>query len=282
MTAHADATASFPARAVALCVCTLLYSYAAAATDVTAGRPWRFRTFADKLPVVDDIAVRRDGSVYATQALAEGNGRVVRLHAGRAEVIANGLEQPRGLLVKADSLLVTEQLDAGRVVEISLIGKGRRAIENLYNPEHLAKLLDGDVAVVENGVNGRLMRLLGNGTVEVITAGLNSPEGLAVGRDGTIFIGESGTGRVLSFKDGTLNVVIDDLDELGQIEVGPDEALWITEKGKLGRLLRLKDGALETVLTGLSEPRGIAITESGAILVAERGRERILLVEPRP
>jgi hypothetical protein len=272
--------ASSISRAAALSLFALLYSYAAAATDVQASRPWRFRVFADKLPVVDDIAVR-DGSLYMTQTLADGSGRIVRLHAGRTEVVVNGLARPRGLLVKANSLFVTEQVDEGRVVELSLIGKQRRAIPNLSNPEHIARLLDGDLAVTENGVNGRLMRLLANGAVEVITAGLNSPEGLSVGRDGTIFIGESGTGRVLSFKEGVLGVVIDDLDELGQIEAAPDDSLWITEKGSTGRLLRLKDGALEIVLTGLKEPRGIAITENGAILVAEQGRERILLVEPK-
>jgi hypothetical protein len=281
MTARAHPFVPSAWRTLLSCLLTLTFSYAAAATDVQAGRQWRHRVYADKLPGVDDVAVRGDGSVYATQALAEGNGRVVRLHAGRTEIVANGLERPRCLLLKADSLFVIEQADAGRVIEISLVGKGRRAIENLQNPEHLVKLRDGELGVIENGLGGRLMRVFGNGTSEVITAGLNEPEGLAVGRDGTIFIGERGTGRVLSFKDGLLNVVIDDLDELAQIEVVPDGALWITETGT-GRLLRLKHGALEVVLTGLRQPRGIAIAENGAVLVAEQGRERILLVEPKP
>ncbi|HYM48452.1 MAG TPA: hypothetical protein VES91_08210, partial [Burkholderiaceae bacterium] len=94
--------------------------------------------------------------------------------------------------------------------------------------------------------------------------------------------GESGTGRVRAFKDGVLDVVIDDLDELGQIQAALDGTLWISEQGSLGRLLRLKDGALETVLSGLKDPRGIALMENGAVLVAEQGRARILLVEPRP
>lgn len=259
----------------------LLFSHGATAADVVASRPWRFQVFADKLPAVNGV-VRRNSDVYLTQALGDGQGRVVRLRGGVIDIIADDLQQPRGLLVKKQSLYVAEQVVDGHVLEISLLNRNRRVIENLFNPEHLAKLPGGDVIATESGINGRVVRLLSNGNVEVVTAGLNSPQGLSVARDGTIYIGESGTGRVLAYKDGALDVVIDDLDELGQIEVTPDQSLWITENGNPGRLLRLKDGALETVLTNLKDPRGIAIMENGAVLVVEQGRERVLLVEPRP
>ncbi len=266
-----------------LSLVTVLFVAPASAAEthsVQPGKAWRYRVFAN-LVAVDDIVTCHDGSVYATQNLAEGDGRVVRLRAGKAETIADDLANPRGLLVKKLFLYVTEQVNDGRVSRISLVNGERRVIENLYNPEHLAKLPDGDIVVTENGVNGRLMRLLKNGTVEIITGGLNSPDGLAVGRDGAILISESGTGRVLEYKDGVLNVVVDDLDEPGQIDVGPDGALWIVEQARPGRLLRLKDGALETILNGLSDPRGIALMENGSVLIAEQGKNRILIVEPK-
>jgi hypothetical protein len=286
MTAIVQPRMYAPLRVMALCLTAMLFPvqvYAAGSADVQSARPWRYRVFADKLPAVDGIVVRRDGGVYATQGLTERKGRVVYLHGGRVEVIANNLERPSGLLISKYLLYVAEQIDNGRVTEISLLNNNnRRVVENLSNPQHIARLPDGDLVVTENGVSGRLVRLLSNGAIEVVTSGLNSPEGLSVARDGTIYIGESGTGRVLAFKDGVLDVVIDDLDELGQIEAALDGTLWISEQGSLGRLLRLKDGALETVLSGLKDPRGIALMENGAVLVAEQGRARILLVEPRP
>lgn len=265
-----------------LWLAAMLFSPCATASEVQSSRPWRFRVFAERLPAVDDIAIRRDGGVYVTQSLADGRGRVLRLRGTTADIVVNELESPRGLLIKKQSLYVTEQVDDGRVLEIDLISRKRRMFENLFNPEHIAKLADGDIVVTENAINGRLMRLLPSGAVEVILSGLNSPQGLSVAVDGTIYVGESGTGRVLAYKGGELNVVVDDLDELGQVEVAPDGALWITEIGNPGRLLRLRDGALETVLTGLKEPRGVAALENGTVLVAEQARERILLVEPKP
>lgn len=264
--------------------CLILAVFApsiSSATDIQPGSGWRFRVYADNLPGADNIIVRRDGNVYATQSLA-GKGRVVRfLRGGQTDLIVGGLESPRGLLIKKNFLYVTEQVDGGRILEIDLTENRRRVIENLSNPEHIEKLPDGDLIVTENGIHGRLVRISAKNTVEVVTAGLNDPEGLAVGSDGTIYIGENGTGRVLAFKDGAMDVVIDDLDELGQIEFAADGALWLTEKGAPGRLLRLKDGALETVLSGLKDPRGIALLENNGVLVCEKGRARVLLVEPK-
>ncbi|HKQ30883.1 MAG TPA: hypothetical protein VJS66_06325 [Burkholderiales bacterium] len=271
-------------RAALWCLLAVLFTTHAGAnsvSDVHAGRGWRVRVYADNLPKIDNIVSRRDGSVYATQALGDSGGKVVRLRAGQVELVVGNLECPRGLLVKKQHLYVTEKTNGGRVLEINLTDNTRRRIENVFNPEHIEKLPGGDLIVTENGVNGRLVRITNKNLVEVVTAGLNDPEGLAVGQDGTIYIGENGIGRVLAFKDGALDVVIDDLDELGQIEAGADGTLWITEKGAPGRLLHLKDGTLETVLTGLKDPRGVALMDNGAVLVSESGRARILLAEPK-
>ncbi len=251
-------------------------------SGVQSGKGWRYRVVADNLPEVDDLAVGSDGSLYATQVLAGGKGRVIRLHHGQPEVVIDGLERPGGILLKGRQLYVTEQVNDGRIVKLNL-GDGRRHVfEGLRNPEHLALLPDGDLVVTEDVLNGRLTRVSANGTTEVIASGFNGVEGLAVARDGTIFIGETGTGRVLAYKEGALNVVVDDLDAPGQIEWVPDGALWITEDSRSGRLLRLKDGVLETVLSGLISPQGISLAENGAVFVAERGRGRILMVETKP
>ena len=189
ITANGIPACSAP-RAVLWCLLTALFAPHADATNATAadiqtGHGWRYRVFAENLPKVDGVVVRRDGSVFATQCLGDGAGRVVRLRGGQPESIASNLERPRGLLVKKQSLYVTEQISGGRMLEISLIDGSRRTIDNLANPEHVRKLPDGDLIVTENGLNGRLVRITSKELVEVVTAGLNDPEGLAVGADGT-------------------------------------------------------------------------------------------------
>ncbi len=263
----------------------LFLSFAALADTqgVQAGKSWRYRVAIEKLPEVDDLSIGSDGSVYATQTLADGKGRVIRLRSGgHFDVIIGGLEHPGGILVKENYLYVTEQVNEGHVIRVRLGNGKRRVYEGLHHPEHIAKLPDGDLVVTEDILNGRLTRLSANGAIEVITSGFNGAQGLSVAHDGTIFIGETGTGRVLSYINGVLNVVVDDLEAPGQIECAPDGALWVTEDSKSGRLLRLKNGVLETVLSGLANPQGIALGENGMVFVAEKGRSRVLIVEPKP
>lgn len=255
---------------------------AAETPTVQPGKGWRYRVAIEKLPDVDDLSIGPDGVVYATQELADSKGRVIRLRNGQAEVVLDGLERPGGIYVKRQGLYVSEQLPEGRVIKFSFKDGHRRVSEGLRNPEHINALPEGDIVVTEDNLYGRLIRLSGNGTNEVITSGFNDVNGLSVARDGTIYIGESGTGRVLSFSNGVLNVVVDDLDALGQIDCASDGTIWITENSESGRLLRFKDGVLETVLSGLSNPQGVAAHESGAVFIAERGRSRILMAEPKP
>jgi sugar lactone lactonase YvrE len=112
--------------------------------------------------------------------------------------------------------------------------------------------------------------------------GLNRPEGIAVAKDGTIYVAETATGRVLAYKSGDVRTVVNDLEEPDQVELAPDGALWITEDTKSGRLMRYKDGSLAVVLSGLRNPQGIAFLNHGTVLVAEQGRGRILAVMSAP
>ncbi len=144
-------------------------------------------------------------------------------------------------------------------------------------------LSDGDLVVSEDNINGRLLRVRRDGAkaVEVILGGLNRPEGLVVKPDGAVIFAETATGRVLSYKNGEVNVVVDDLDEPDQVEIAPDGSLWITEDTRDGRLLRLKEGALETVLSGLRSPQGMAFGSDGSVWLAERGHRRVLVIQAK-
>ncbi|MEX2164190.1 MAG: hypothetical protein WD823_08110 [Sulfuricaulis sp.] len=256
-------------------------SVVAGTGDVAAGSEWEYRVAAENLPGIDNLCYSPDGSLYATQELGHGAGRVIKLPGGNEfNVIVPGLNRPDGLLLRGNYLFITEEIPGGRVIEYDISTNKLRVLATLRFPEGIDMLPDGDLIVSEDAMNGRLLRVrrYGDQAVEVLLGGLNRPEGLVLSQDGEVIFAEAGTGRVLAFKNGKLSVVLHDLDEPDQIEIAPDGALWIAEDVSNGRLLRFKDGALETVLSGLQSPQGIAFGADGVIWLAEQGRQRILLI----
>ena len=251
-----------------------------APAEVVAAAGWKYRVVTQNLPGIDNLVVAPDGSLYATQELPNGAGKVIRLRRGEVTVVASGFSRPDGLLLRGKFLFITEEIPEGRVLEFDLASKKQRVLATLHNPEGIDMLPDGDLVVSEDSINGRLLRVRRDGAkaVEVILGGLNRPEGLVARPDGAVIFAETATGRVLSYKSGEVNVVVDDLDEPDQVEIAPDGALWITEDTRDGRLLRLKDGALETVLSGLRSPQGMAFGSDGSVWLAERGRQRLLVI----
>lgn len=266
-------------RRVAL-VASLWLGAPAMAVDGTAvvpARGWEYRVHVENLPAVDNLALGADGALFATLELPSENGRVVRIKDGIVQTVLADLNRPDGLVLRGKKLYVTEEVNAGRVIEFNLEGGEREELVTLHNPEGIAVLPNGDLVLSEDSVNGRLVLLhRRTGKVETLIGGLNRPEGLAVAADGTIFVAETATGRILSFRDGYLKTVVDDLDEPDQLRIGPDGALWITEDTPRGRLLRLKDGALNVILSGLNAPQGMVFGPNGMLYLAEQGRARIL------
>lgn len=247
---------------------------------VVAVAGWKYRVAAEYLPGIDNLVMAPDGSLYATQELPHGAGKVIRLRRGAVTLVASGFSRPDGLLLRGKLLFIMEEIPEGRVLEFDLASKKQRVLATLHNPEGIDTLPDGDLVVSEDSINGRLLRVRRDGAkpVEVILGGLNRPEGLVARPDGAVIFAETATGRVLSYKSGEVNVMVDDLDEPDQVEIAPDGSLWITEDTRDGRLLRLKDGALETVLSGLRSPQGMAFGSDGSVWLAERGRQRLLVI----
>lgn len=249
--------------------------------QVIAEAGWKFHVAARNLPGIDNLVSAPDGALYATQELPNGAGKVIRLQRGEVSIVALGFSRSDGLLLRGKRLFITEEIPEGRVLEFDLTSKKQRVLATLHSPEGIDMLPDGALVVSEDNINGRLLRVSRDGkrAPEVILGGLNRPEGLVAKPDGTVIFAETATGRVLSFRNGEVNVVVDDLDEPDQVEIAPDGSLWITEDVDDGRLLRLNNGALETVLSGLRSPQGMAFGADGSIWLAERGRQRILVIQ---
>jgi sugar lactone lactonase YvrE len=243
---------------------------------------WKYRVAAENLPGIDNLAIDKDGSLYATQELGKGAGKVIHIDRGRITTVIPGLDRPDGLLRHGKFLFVMEETLKGRVLEYELPTKKLRTLAVLSNPEGIDIFPNGDLLISEDVRKGRLLRLPRSGerTMEVILDDLNRPEGVLIAPDGAIIFAETASGRVLSYRNGEVNVIVDDLSEPDQVELATDGALWITEDVRNGRLLRLKDGVLETVISGLRQPQGISFGVDGSVWLAEQGRQRILVIRP--
>ncbi len=254
-----------------------------ASEPVVAEAGWKFRVEAQNLSNIDNLAMADDGSVYATQEIPLRAGKVIRLDHGEITTVVSGLSRPDGLLLRGNRLFIVEETANGRVLEYDLSTKQLRTLAVLNHPEGIDMFPDGDLVISEDTMEGRLLRVHRDSqpSMEVILDELKRPEGLVVMPDGAIVFAETAAGRVLSCRNGEVNVVVDDLADPDQVEWAPDGALWITEDVDDGRLLRLKDGAIETVLSGLRSPQGMAFDAHGAVWLAERGRQRILVIQPQ-
>lgn len=256
------------------------------AAPVQAEEP-PYRVVAEGLPAVDNLARAADGTLYATLEQAHGRGRVVKVAPdGTISVVLQALDRPDGLLLHENTLYITEEVKAGRVLAYGLDSGLLRQVAFVRNPEGIDRLPDGSLVVAEDRKDGRIVRIApDDGAVSALATGLNRPEGLAAAPDGTLYIAETATGRVLKLREGELSVVAEGLNEPDQVEIGPYGALFVTEDARPGRLLKSFGDRMIPVMEGLDAPQGMAFRPPGpecgaAVYVAEQGKGRILEIGP--
>lgn len=226
----------------------------APAAEPRAAAGWTYAIVVEDVPAVDNLAFDGEGALYATLERAR-EGRLVRLDVGRPHTVLGDLDRADGLSIRGTRAYVTEEVMNGRVLEVVLPTGRVRTLARLRAPEGLAVLANGDLLVTEDRADGRLVRIRRNGAIETVIASLVRPEGIALGSDETTYIAETGTGRILQYRNRELGVVLEGLTEPDQLAVAPDGALWITEDARPGRLLRFLDGRLDTVVFGLALDR---------------------------
>ena len=95
-------------------------------------------------------------------------------------------------------------------------------------------------------------------------------------------IAETRTGRILSYHDGKIAVLLEGLSKPDQLAIGRDGSLWIAEDNNPGRVLCYRNGVLETIASNLASPQGLAFDDKGRLYVAEQHRHRILLLFTSP
>jgi len=267
--------------AILSCLIALPFIVAVAAS-LNTGAPethgdQRYEVFASGLGKIDGIVMAPDQSFYVSLETPGGRGQVIRIKDGERTVVLGDLRRADGLALMPGSLLITEEIERGRVLRLDLQSLERQLVARLSNPQDITRLADGSIVVAENSAtDGRLVTVTMNGQVDMLVDGLSRPDGFAVGPDGTLYVAERENGRILSISPWGIRTVVKDLDSPDQLTIAPDGALWITENQEAGRVLRFLDGRLDTVLSDVNKPQGIAVDGDGWIYVAEQGRDRII------
>lgn len=161
-------------------------------------------------------------------------------------------------------------------------------------PEALAIARDGSVYIAEPAAHQvRVVRSdgtvlpfanasgkagSGGDRVPAQEARLDTPSGVAVASDGTVYIADTGNRRVRAVKDGILETVpgTAGISEPFALTVGPYNDLYVADKATHRVLLVRKDGTVVPVAgngrsgpAGLNFPHGIAADPSG-LYIADR------------
>ena len=146
-----------------------------------------------------DVVVLTDGSMIVAEAGVKKLTRV--LSDGARETFADGFQFPAGLALADDSLYVTDT-EAGSVIAIHLTTRERRdVVKGLKQPEGIALLADGRLAVVEVGAKAVRAITIASSKVDDIATkfdvGLSVAEplpktwifsGIAEGPDGAVYL----------------------------------------------------------------------------------------------
>lgn len=250
----------------------------------------------------EGVALAPDGTLYVADT---GNGRILRVTpAGMATTVAGKdpgtppqegvpalssvLGSPAAVAAAPDGTLYVAATQDSRVWRIT--------------PAGILSTLAGTGNARFSGDGGRATQ-----------ADLNYPEGVAVGRDGAVYIADTGNHRIRRVTpDGVITSVAGALlpgftgdggpasrarlqDPTG-VAVGPDGTVYIADTGN-HRIRRVTpDGAIATIAgTGedaffgdggpatqamLDSPIGIVVAPDGSLYVADSGNERVRRIAP--
>jgi sugar lactone lactonase YvrE len=159
----------------------------------------RVSTLASRLAQITALAFDAQGNVY----FSELGGRVRRLDRATRRittVVDSGLNQPHGLVVDGGTLYVCDTFNS-RLVAIDLVsGAVRTHASGFQIPVDVDRGPDGALFVADAGGN-RIARVAGGEVTTV--ARLISPNGIAVARNGTIYVTERLLPRVRAVNPAT-------------------------------------------------------------------------------
>ncbi len=181
---------------------------------------------------IEGIAIREDGSLVAVQALAgalyviEPNGTV------QAIIAPNGLVTPHSLAFSPCGDLVVVADEAGILMDVCPDGEVKPFAEAItFQPPQtfVAFAPDGRCVVGEAapGFPSRVSIYTPSGERSTLAASLESASGVAIGSDGSVYVSETGAGRILQlYPDGREEVFADDLPAPQALTLSANDRLY--------------------------------------------------------
>jgi len=231
---------------------------------------------------------------------------------------------PFGIAAAKDGTIYLSDGESGRVWQINTDGAQKVLAENLNTPSGIALAPDGALIVADTGSHTIKRIEMQDGRVSVVAgvenragfadgeagaALFNGPIGVAVGRDGTIFVADTYNDRIRAIEARGRVSTIAGGDEPGfadaatgaearfntpcGLAVDAYGALVVADTGN-HRLRRVQlDGAVTTIAgngsraaidgsllyASFNEPTGVAVARDGTIYVAEAGGSDVRVCE---
>ena len=149
------------------------------------------------------------------------------------------LDNPEGIEFLPDGrLAITEDIDPGRLLGVSLSGEVEVLLTNLSRPEGLAVSAEGAIYFVEEGAG--TLSVFKDGRTRVVVGGMNNPDQITFAPDGALWISEDARpGRLLRHHAGSLETIAEDLHAPQGIAFGAAGEVYVSEQGR-DRILVLR------------------------------------------
>jgi len=131
-------------------------------------------------------------------------GRLLRIDpaTGEIEILLSGLKQAEGVCQTPGGEIYYVEKTSDRLSRYSN-GQSDTAATGLTKPAFLNCLADGSILITEDRTNfGRLLRYR-DGTIEVLARFLESPQSVIVGPDGAYYLAEQRKNRILKIIHGS-------------------------------------------------------------------------------
>jgi sugar lactone lactonase YvrE len=205
-------------------------------------------------------------------------GATLYAHVGRA--LATGLHQVDNPVIDAEgAIYVTYSGSRGQQAAVSVFrvspasGVREPFVHGLVNATSMAFGPDGKL-YVSSRFEGRVYRVHGDGTYEVMGSDLGIATGLAFSADGSLFVGDrSGTIFRIDPRGRTETVVtLPGSMAAFHLAVGPDGSLYVSAPtlSTYDRLRRVdSSGNVETLEWVFGRPQGLAFDSAGVLHVVE-------------
>ncbi len=247
--------------------------------DIDSGE----RTVVAKVkPAIDNLAFSPEDDLYITN-MADNAVIKVDVETGESQTLVSGkLAVSGGIAIEGNWLYVADVFSTRRInLETQEVTDIARAYATEVENPISIDMRNGHL-VVASWYSGTVQKLdPATGKVLAAAHGLIAPQAVALNEDGSLYVTEAGTGKVLYLTADlqTQTAVMEGLQLPTHVEIGPDGALHVGEYGT-GKILRLSAVSGETtdLATGLQGAEGFVFGPDGRLYVAEVGKQRIIAI----